>query len=286
MKSSPIDTALRRLESVERVYIYFLTNHGDLFPVHSLPVTDADLREAAEPTSADLIAKLNEAVRKLTGLRSIDVKDPMLRANTTWQALATLVQQMATIAGRKNLIWVTHGVPLTARLPAGDMLDVTPQVRSLGAAAAQIQVAIYTVAQSEEGAGADPTSFARQTLQMFAALTGGRFYSSGGAGRAIADAINDARKNYRVAYYSAIRERDHKEHKIRVESVRKDVHLWTRETSGDAAEPDPDETEESAFSSECRSAFDATEIGLRVSISRNSSSGTAQFDIQSIRRTC
>jgi VWFA-related protein len=275
-----VDTALQHQESVDRVFIYILTSRGDLFPVHSLPVTAADLRAASEPSPADLIAKLNDAVRKLNGLRNVDVRDPVVRVNTTWQALESLLNQMATIAGRKSLIWVTHGVPLTARTLTGDIMDITPQVRGLSAGAAQYHVAIYTVAQSEAGAGADVGSRTQETLQMVAALTGGRFYSSGGADRAIADAITDARGNYRVAYYSAIRDKGHKEHKIRVEATRKGVHLSTQDAyPGDIAPVDPDKKEEFAFGSACRSAFDATEIGLRVSPSTAPSGGAAQLDI-------
>ncbi len=138
-----IGRALQHLESVDLVYIYFLTNHGDLFPVHPLPATDADLRATGETTSADLIAKFNDAVRRLNGLRDPDVQDTILRSNKTFQALDALGTQMASIPGRKSLIWITHGVPLTFRV-GGEVVDFTPQVRNLSAAASQSQIAIYS----------------------------------------------------------------------------------------------------------------------------------------------
>jgi hypothetical protein len=58
-----ISSALAHLESVDRVYIYLLTSHGDLLPVHPLPEAGADLRAATPPSTAELVAKLNEAVR-------------------------------------------------------------------------------------------------------------------------------------------------------------------------------------------------------------------------------
>jgi len=272
--------ALQRLESVRRVFIYFLTNHGDLYPVHPLPATDADLRAMAAPTPAELRGKLDEAVKKLQGFRDIDVQDPVLRANTTFRALNALGAQMASIAGRKNFIWVSRGIPLTVRISGGDWLDFTPQVRQLSTAAAQSHIAIYTVDESANGAGADLAGLSRQTLQMVSALTGGRWYPSDNAEPAFAGALSDGQASYRLAYYAPIREKDRKEHKIRVESSQRGVHLLTREGYfGDAVEPDPEELEQAVFSSERRSPFDATEIGLRVVVSPVPSSKYSHFAI-------
>jgi VWFA-related protein len=265
-----IVAALQHMESVDRVYIYYLTSQGDLFPVHPLPAPGTDLRAAPDPSPADLRAKLDEAVHKLQGFRNIDAQDPVLRANTTFQALNALGSQMASIAGRKNLIWVTHGIPLlTSLVTTGEWADFTPQVRNLSAAAAESQIAIYTVDQSAAGAGADPSGSARLALQMFSGLTGGRWYPSDTAERAIADSIADGRANYRVAYYSPLREKDRKEHKIKVEAARKGIRVRTRESYfGQAMEPEPEALEEAAFMSGRSSPFDAAEIGLRVRVSR------------------
>jgi VWFA-related protein len=277
-----IGAALQRMESVDRVFIYFLTNHGDLVPVHPLPSTDADLRAASSPSAAELRAKLDEAVRKLQGFRDIDTEDPVFRANTTFRALEALGAQTAALSGRKNLIWVTHGMPLAVWvMPQGEWVDFTPQIRRLSAAAAHSQIAIYTVQESEQGAGADPTSEARAALEMFSVLTGGRWYPSDNAAPAIAASIADGRGNYRVAYYSPIREKDRKEHKIRIESVRKGVRLLTRESySSRSLEPAPEAVEAELFSTERRSPFDATEIGLRAGGTRNPDGKTVRFKIR------
>lgn len=275
-----VSAALEHTESVERIFIYFLTNHGDLFPVEPLRSSEAEGAPAAL-TPAELRAKLDEAVRKLNGFRDVDALDPILRLNTTLQALYALGGQMASIAGRKNLIWVTHGFPLTMRLPGGAWADFTPQVRRLSAAAVQSGIAIYAVDQSSQGAGADPNGVARETLQMFASLTGGRLFPSDNAAAALAEATADDRGSYRLAYYSPIREKDKKEHKIRLDSLRKGVRLLTREGYfGDAAEPDPDAEEKALFTTECGSPFDATEIGLRVALSPGSVGQSWHFAIR------
>jgi VWFA-related protein len=262
--------ALEKLESVESVYIYFLTNHGDLYPVHPLPATDADLHSASPPTPKQLRAELDDAVRKLNGFRDIGVWDPVFRANTTLRALGALGMQMASLAGRKNFIWVTHGIPLSARVPdRPEWVDFTPQVRQFSVAAAQSQIAIYTVDESAQGAGADVAGQSRAALEMFAALTGGRWYASGNADEALSGAMTDARGSYRIAYYSPFRDKDNKEHKIRLDAAPKGVRLLSREGYfGNIPEPDPDELEQGVFRSLRRSPFDAGEIGLRVEFSR------------------
>jgi VWFA-related protein len=270
-----IGAALKRLESVDRVYLYFLTNQANLVPVYPLPSTEADLRAAAEPTAAQLSARLDEAVRKFNGFRVIEAQDPILRVNATLQALNALGRQMATVAGRKNLIWVTHGFPLTVRLEGGEFADFTPQVRAFSAAAARTEITIYAVDQSSAGSGADQGSLGRMTLEMATALTGGRWYPSGNTDLALSGAMNDALGSYRLAYRSPDRENGRKEHKIRVESTRKGVRLLTREGYFDGiTEVDTDAFEEGFLGSQRRSPFDADEIGLRVTTSRNAT-GTA-----------
>ncbi len=272
-----LGSALQRLESVDSIFIYFLTNHGDLFPVHPLPSADADLRAMVEPTPVQLRGKLDEAVRTLNGFRDIDVEDPSLRINTTFRALYLLGSQMAAIAGRKNLIWVTHGFPLTLMLP--EIIDFSPQIRQFSAAATENQISIYTVDESAQGA-ADLGSVFLQTLEMFSSLTGGRLYSTDNTPEALSAAIADGRGNYRLAYYSPTRPKDRREHKIRLESSRKGAHLLTSEGYfPDVAAPDPDALEHSLFSSVPHSPFDAGEIGLRVALSQAPSGSATHFSI-------
>ena len=273
-----LDSALQRLESVANVYIYFLASHGDLFPVHPLPPSNADLRDFAEPTPAQLRGELDDAVRKLNELRGVLVRDQVLRANTTFRALNALGSQMAAIAGRKNLIWVTHGFPLTLDLESG-VTDLTAQVRQLSMAAAQSGIAIYTVDESSD-MGADLGSSFRDTLEMFSSLTGGRLYPTDTIPDALANAIAEGQGNYRLAYYSVARSKGRKEHKIGLESSRTGVRLLTREGYFGDVEPDPNELEHSRFSSAPHSPFDASEIGVRVALSPASSGSATHFAVQ------
>src|SRR5271156_4589386 len=112
-----IGEALKHVETAENIFIYFLTNHGELVAVNALPPADADLRSQPTLTPEELRSRLDQAVRNTSGLRSVDAIDPIKRANTTLKALETLAAAMAAVNGRKDLIWVTHGIPLSIRLP-------------------------------------------------------------------------------------------------------------------------------------------------------------------------
>ena len=262
-----VGTAVGRLETVDRVYIYFLANHGELVPVRPLPGVEADLRAQEPPSAAALIAKLNDAVRSLSGLRDLANIDPVVRADSTMQAL-NIVARMGALAGPKYLIWVTHGFPIQFVSLTGQLMNYQGPLLGLAQTAARAGVAIYTVDQSAQGAGADVAGLARQTLEFVAEQTGGRWYSSGRTADALAGVATDTRASYRLAYFSPVRA-NAKASKIRIETTRKSIRLLTRAGSfGDATAPDPDEAAEDAFTRESHSPFEATEIPLRAAMSR------------------
>ena len=271
-----IDAALQKLKSMDNVYIYFLTNHGELFPVRPLPGTDGDLRVAPAPSPDELVATLDAAAKGTLGFRD---REPDLRMFTTFLALDQLASQAASIAGRKNLIWITQGTPLIGPREPGsnEVVDFTPHQAVL---AARAQLAVYIVAQSAKGAGVDLSNPMWAQLQKFSALTGGRSYASDAAGQAIAEALTDSGATYRIAYDSQVSEADRKEHKIRLDAKRKGVRLLTREGFAGDAEPDPDQVEDTAFRNGRRSPLDATQIGLGVVMSRNPVAKTIHLDIR------
>lgn len=259
-----VSAAVARLENVDRLYIYYLANHGELVPVRALPGVETDLRLPEPPAASALVAKLNQSVRALNGLRDTANLDPLERANKTMQALG-IVGRMAAIAGLKNLIWVTHGFPIQVFSLQQQWVDYTGPLMGLAQLAVRSQVAIYTVDQSAEGAGADPAGLSRQTLELVAAQTGGRWFSSGRAADALSAAARDARGSYQLAYLAPMKAKGPKEQKLRVESARKGVHLLTRAGfTGDEATADPDEIADDVFARQIHSPFEATEIGLRV----------------------
>ncbi len=269
-----LGTAIQRMESVGNVYIYFLTNKGELAAVHPLPATDGDVRAATNPSPAELRAELDRSIEEYQGFRNRDDID--VRIQKTFDALNLLRAKMGAIAGRKSLIWVTQGIPLVFTAPGNAIIDLTPQVRRLSEMIAQSQIAIYTVDQTN-GVGSELS----RTLQMFSALTGGRWSSHDNPALALADALTDARGNYRIAYYSTAPEKEGKENKVRLDTPRKGVHFLTREgLTLEPAGPGADQLEAARFDNQIRTPFDASEIGLRVAMSRKQQTGAVHFDIR------
>jgi len=274
-----VDEALLHAESVQRIYVYLLTGRGELWPVRPVPGAAEAWRPVEPPSPAELVAKLDDAVRQTEGLRLQDRLDPVQRSYTTWQALG-IFRKMDPMAGRKNFIWVTHGVPLYADALDGARADFTRPIVDLANAQAGSQVAIYTVAQAGEGPQADPSEETRQALRLFSDITGGRAYPSDYTRTALTEALNDGRGAYQVAYYSPVLERGSWEHKIRVDAVRKGVRLLTRgRYYGDEVAAAPDELADSAFEGLTRSPFDATEIALRVRKTRIPGRDAVHFEV-------
>jgi VWFA-related protein len=264
-----LSTAVQRLESAENVYVYFLTSLGEMIPVRPLPGPGVASQPAAGSSPAELRARLDEAVQRSRGLRS---RDDSYRVANTLGDLEALLRQLSLIAGRKNLMWVTQGIPLMVRTPDG-VTDLGPQLRKLSEMAARSQIAIYTEDESEAGG-------VSTILQMLPELTGGRSYPRDHSDRAIADALTDSRASYRIAYPSAAPEKDGREHKIHLDTMRKGVHVLTRGESVDMIpEPAPDQIEVADLSIARRSPFDAADIGLRVALSRKPAPSPVHFDI-------
>jgi VWFA-related protein len=268
-----LSAAIQHMETVGNIYIYFLTNKGELVPVHSLPGTAGDVQSAAPPSPAELRAELERGFEEYQGFRTSD--DLNVHLQKTFDALNQMRLRMSVIAGRKSLIWVTQGMPLTFRVAGGAIIDLTPDVRKLSELEAQSQIAMYTVDQTN-GVGTESS----RTLQMFSALTGGRWSSRDNPALALSDALTDARGSYRIAFYSTTPEKDGKENKIRVDTTRKGVRLRTREGfTVQPAGPSPEQEEAARFDNQIRSPFDAAGIGLRIAMSRKPQSDAVHFDI-------
>ena len=146
-------------------------------------------------------------------------------------------------------------------------VDLTPKLRELSETFVQSGVAVYTVAQSASGAGAN-MGYSWETLQLVSGLTGGRTYSSDNAEHAIAEAMADARGSYVLEYYPRREKDDSKYHKLRVTCSRKGVRLETKEGYwAFPAQSSPAGTEKSAIDTAAVSPFDDSAIGLTASIS-------------------
>ena len=163
------------------------------------PKTGAEVAPAAEPWTRDLAPTLQAALKDLVHLKPVDNREIKVTFELTVNALRDLGSQMAQISGRKNLVWLTQGLPITGYSIAAQMrLDFTKPLQGLGQELEQAQIALYTVEQSASGAPIQPER--AQAFETLTGITGGRESSGDRAGKAIQQAIADSRANYEMAY--------------------------------------------------------------------------------------
>jgi VWFA-related protein len=212
--------ALEHLESSDSLYLYLLTNGGSLYPVHALPGTDAEAASKT-PWTQQIRPLLNSAVNNVYGLKPVDETQVAIRIETTYRALEMLASKMASIPGRKNVVWITHGLPTIIRMADGEPYDYSPKLQRLATALDQSGMTLNSVDQ-----GSEPGSGAADTLKQFADLTGGRVYPSD-LDKAISGVMSASRSGYQIDY--AAPPPDGKYHKIRVTCSRKGIRIQTEQ---------------------------------------------------------
>lgn len=272
--------ALEPLESSDGVYLYLLTMNGRLFPVHGLPRPEHPGAPAeTSPWTRQAKPLLDQAMKAVLMARPIEILiDERIRM--TYLALEALAGNMAGIPGRKNILWITHGVPisLSPRVTGADWIDYTPYLRQLSEKLERANVSIYPVQQIPPGMAMQGTPEAQHsgigdedTLQEFARYTGGRPNTSSSIREALKQGMNDARTGYQIGYYPAGVSRDGKFHKLKVTCARKGIRIQTKE--GYYAWPEQpfsDESEKQALVAAATAPTDAAEIGMRIRATRTS----------------
>ena len=281
-------------QPADHLYLYFLTVDGMLFQVHGLP--GAESAQADDGSWTHQIGPLIDS-----SMRGVFQQRPLLidvaaRVGLTFQALQQLAIQLSRVPGRKNIVWITDGVPIALgpnRSDTGDVIDFTPQIRKLSEALDQLGVAIYPTRQVIFGApdeigelsdvgqtgGAGTGIESLTTLNEFAEMTGGRPNGGKNIEASIKQAMNDVRTSYDMGYYPTSENWDNKFHKIRVTCRRKGVRIQTKtgyyawkENSGTRAQM--------AFATAASTAFDSPEIGLRADVLTDPQDGRVKhFDL-------
>jgi len=262
--------ALEGQETGEALYLYILTNRGDFIPIHPVQNPQAEgVRE--ENWTRQIHPLLDSVMKKIFGFRPPDDWDPGYRFQATLQAVSALSAQMAVVPGRKNLVWVTHGVPMVVPDISGDPIDLSPQVLQFAATLEKAHIAVYAVDQSSKGAGATLGTFSMQTLEDVSELTGGRYYASDSVEAAINQARTDLRASYTVGYFAPLHEENGKFHRVRVASSRRGLQLNTQRGYYAFPETEPGGQQEAALNAAATNPFDSSEIGLRAKIEHSAS---------------
>jgi VWFA-related protein len=264
---------LQGIETSGNLYLYFLTLEGRLFAVHGFSQPEQS-SPGQEPWTKQIKPLMDAALRAVLRTRPVDI-DVAVRVQLTLNALDSLAAQLAMFPGRKNVVWVTDGIPIElgpARSDTGDFVDFTPQLRQLSEAFDRSGAAIYPVQQimlgSPDAMGGGSGIGSHMTLDELAGLTGGRPTGSKDVGAAVRQAMNDARGSYQIGYYPPAGNWDGKFHKLKITSKRKNVRLQAR-TGYYAWPEEAGARAERAVDAAINSPFDDGEIGIRGALIRD-----------------
>jgi VWFA-related protein len=259
--------ALTPLESAQDLYLYILNAEGRLYAVQGVPEEGQPVT-AGEPWTRQAKPLLDKALRQVTAVHSPSI-DLGVRLKLTFSALDNLAAYLSRIPGRKNIVWITRGLPIYIsgrESVTGEPVDLTPQVRQFSEALDRAGIAIYPVRQV--------LLDVPDAADEFASLTGGRPDAGKDPAAAIRQAMSDVRTSYQLGYYPPPKNWDSKFHKLHVVCMRKGVRVEAK--SGYYAWPEPvGERAQEAINRVAAAPFDAAEIGLRAKLAPAASGGNA-----------
>ncbi|MGA2133121.1 MAG: VWA domain-containing protein [Bryobacteraceae bacterium] len=246
----------------EPVYFYVLNLDGDLVPIHAIGSPGGDDWRATLGTDLDKVMNAN-----LARPAGVDREEGTKRA---YHQLELLSNQLAGLPGRRDIIWITNGVPsITNSLPcSGDWVGCGLYVAHTAVTLEHDGVAVNPDFQS--GVPQPTTSY---DLEQMALLTGGRCFYLEDIRTVLQAVAENAAHTYAIAYAPAAGNWDNKFHKIRITCERKGVKLQARGRY--YALPDSRSAEarqKDALMSAYEKPSDAADIGLRI---ETSPTGTA-----------
>jgi hypothetical protein len=183
---------------------------------------------------------------------------------------------LAGFPGRKNIVWITRGVPISlppAATTSREPVDFTPVLRKLCLVLDRENVAVYPVMQVPPGMGGMDDTLSggvssEEGLRQIGDLTGGPAKTANSISAVLQQAMNDVRTSYQIGYYPRAANWDGKFHNLRVTCTRKGVKLQAM--TGYYALPDKASDERETLNAAALTAFDASEIGLRCTMAPTS----------------
>jgi len=262
--------ALARLENPGNVFLYFITNKGEFYPIHPLP-SSADAAKLDRNWTTQSKAMIDDAVQHVYGLRPMDARDPAVRSVAAYKLLEDLSVAASALPGRKTMVWITDGPPIAVNYGGschdvtvmgvtsrciGEYVDFTPLVRKVASDVDHNGLTISPV----EAYGVSVQT--REVLEDIATETAGKVYVTASLNDAIATAVQTGRANYSVAFQPA--NWDGKYHKLKVTCARKGVQILAEQ--GYLAAAPVDETAK-LVQSAAFAPMDLAGIGLRASYS-------------------
>jgi len=252
--------SIPQMDPRDAPFFYLLNLSGELVPVRGIASEPA----AEAPRLQTFQADLDKAVEAANRARptGIDRED---RTKRTYHELEVLANQLATLAGRRNIVWITSHMPsITNSAPcSGDWVDCGLYVAHTAVTLERDGVAVYPASLSgviDPDAGYD--------LEQIALLTGGRTIFGRPVREVLQQAAGDSANLYDLFYAPEASSWDNKFHRIRVTCKRNGVKLQVKERYYALADSrSGQQRQEEELQAAYYRPADTSGIGLRVKVS-------------------
>lgn len=255
-----IGRSLQQLESGDSVYLYLLSLEGALVPIRAMKPASGD-----KTWIQQVEKQLDQSMQTLNRARPVGMSEEDA-VKKTYVALETLATQLAAIPGRRDIVWVTNGVPMVFNTKGtcnGDFVECALYIAHIAVTLERAGVALNPISYAS-GLGGDTT----RDIELFAGLTGGRAFYGEDMRTVLATLATDSRAAYFIAYDPQLENLDSKFHKLRVTCERKGIRVQTRQRYYAMPDQRPSAAlEQAALMSALGSPADVSDIGLRVAVS-------------------
>lgn len=154
--------------------------------------------------------------------------------NVTFNAMRFLAQSLQGRPGRKNLIWLSEGFPISLfpEVTMGDgaflVEDYSPIMEKIADELMNAQVALYPI--DAAGVSINDRFSAQTTMISMAERTGGKtFFNRNDIDMGVRTSIDDGSTYYNLQYYPQNRKWDNRFRKIEIKVNRPNIHLQYRQ---------------------------------------------------------
>ena len=199
---------------------------------------------------------------------------PLNIVETTSSAMLQIARNTVNIPGRKNLVWISGGFPITMGYaiplsPSNDRLDFSASLSATAKQLGDADVAVYPVDARGLFAPRGGRRYASPNMDAMVLIangTGGRpFYNTNDIATSIRKAVDDSRVSYVLGYYPTNDHWDAKFREINIKVARPGVHLrYKTGYFAVPANPDNRERNEMLTSDAIRSPLQMIDLGLEV----------------------
>ena len=302
---------LQTIRPEDRVALYVLSGNG-LKVLHDYTTDSTDMLRALNAFSdGKTLPDLSQGQNMSFGTDMISLNNWMQSGSTgqerdmymvqavkgTLKVIEFIANHLASLPGRKNLVWVSGGFPLTMGFnsieefndPTREHRTFNEEITETVKAVNSANVAIYPVdarglvadqrfsAQNQKVDLAPTLSMGpivehQQTMEELASRTGGKaFYNTNDLKHAITDAISDASTTYTIGFYPADEKYDGKFHKFNVKVEKAGFGYDVRYRKGYfdfQNRPTDEKTRKAEINSAVLSPLDATGLGVVVQTQR------------------